>query len=217
MEKKDQTEYGQLPGSGGFLETREPEVAYGKSKFSIAEYLGMERAADRKHEYYQGEIFTMQGASNRHVFVFRNLYGDMAYKLKRLRCTPLGSGLRVHIPENTLFTYPDISIFCGDMHFFDEHEDSAIGPTVIIEILSPSTRNYDRRMKFKLYQDIPELKEYVIVDSESIGVEAFRLNEDSVWVGQVYKEPTDILQIPVVGYSIRLDEIYEGIPMTGAR
>ncbi len=146
MEKKDQTEYDQLPGSGEFLETREPEVAYGKSKFSIAEYLEMERAADRKHEYYQGEIFTMQGASTRHVFVFGNLYGDMGYKLKGGRCKPLGSDLRVHIPENTLFTYPDITVFCGDIRLYDEMEDSAIGPTDVIEILSPTTRNYDRGM-----------------------------------------------------------------------
>jgi Uma2 family endonuclease len=217
MEKKDQTEYDQSPGSGEFLEIREPEFAYGKSKFSIAEYLGMERASDRKHEYYQGEIFTMPGASNRHVFVFKNLYVDLGHKLKRHRCTPLGSDLRVHIPENTLFTYPDISVFCGDIRLYDEMEDSAIGPTVIIELLSASTRNYDRGMKFKLYRDIPELKEYVLVDSESICVEAFRLSEDKIWVGQLYKESADILQIHSVGYSIKLEVIYEGIPMTGAR
>jgi Uma2 family endonuclease len=194
-------------------EVREPLAAYGKSKFTIEEYLEMERAAIHKHEYCRGEIFAMSGAGTRHVFIYANLYGDMAYKIKGNRCRALGNDLRVHIPENSLFTYPDISVFCGEMVLFDEMEDSAIGPTVLVEILSPSTWKYDRGAKFELYKEIPTLKEYILVDSTSIGVEAFRRNEQGIWESETYSAPGERLEIHAVGYSISLEEIYEGIPM----
>ncbi|MEJ7736631.1 MAG: Uma2 family endonuclease [Chitinophagaceae bacterium] len=97
------------------MEIKEPAIAYGSQKYSIDEYLNMERAADQKHEYFNGEIFAMSGAGNRHNVIFRNLYGDLAYKLGGQRCEAYGSDMRVHIPENTLFTYPNISIFCRDI------------------------------------------------------------------------------------------------------
>jgi Uma2 family endonuclease len=92
--------------------------------------------------------------------------------LKGKPCKPFGSDLRIHIPENTLFTYPDISIICNEIKTSPVDLDTAILPTVIIEILSSSTRNYDHGGKFKLYRDIPSLKEFILIDSESIGVEA---------------------------------------------
>src|SRR5882757_5579122 len=134
------------------METREPEVAYGKSKFTIQEYLEMERASDHKSEYYKGEIFAMSGAGARHNIIFSNLFGDLSYRLKDHPCHPYGSDMRIHIPENTLFTYPDISIICGDINTSPEDKDTGIQPSVLIEILSPTTRNYDRGGKFKLYR-----------------------------------------------------------------
>src|SRR5258708_37941555 len=96
-------------------EVREPEVVYGKSKFTAEEYLEMERASVTKHEYYRGEIFAMAGASKEHNVIFINLIRDIASWLKGKPCQPYGSDMRVHIPENTLFTYTDISIFFRDI------------------------------------------------------------------------------------------------------
>ncbi|HWK05210.1 MAG TPA: Uma2 family endonuclease [Puia sp.] len=194
---------------------REPEVAYGKSKFTVEEYLEMERASIEKHEYYQGEIFAMSGAGWNHNFIFKNLYGDLAYRSKGKPCQPFGSDTRVHIPENTLYTYPDISIFCGDIKFRDKDKDNFIGPTALIEILSPSTRNYDRGDKFKLYRDIPTLKEYILVDSEAVGIDVFRLNAHNYWELQVYKDLQSLLEIHTLGLSISLKEIYEDTRLPG--
>jgi Uma2 family endonuclease len=119
--------------------------------------------------------------------------------------------MRVHIPENTLFTYPDISIFCKDITAEGNDNDNFTEPSVIIEILSPSTKNYDRGDKFKLYRDIPTLKEYILVDSESINIEAFRLNEHNHWELEEYKKMEDTLSIQTVQLSLSLSEIYEGI------
>ncbi|HEY4147549.1 MAG TPA: Uma2 family endonuclease [Chitinophagaceae bacterium] len=191
------------------MELREPEVAYGRSKFSIQEYLEMEKAAERKHEYYQGEIFAMAGVGPRHNVIFRNLYRDVAMGLKGRPCQPYGSDMRIHIPENTLFTYPDISIICGELVAWSEDEDTAIQPSVLIEILSPSTRDYDRGGKFKLYRDIPTLKEYILVDSEAIGIEVFRFDPHDHWLLEEYKELSESLIIQTVGLSVPLKDIYE--------
>jgi Uma2 family endonuclease len=189
-------------------EVNEPAVAYHKNNTSIEAYLEYERAATVKHEYYKGEVFAMSGASNRHNKIFSNLFGDIHYKLKGKKCQPYGSDMRVHIPENTLFTYPDISIFCGDIITLDKEEDSAIGPTVIIELLSPSTKNYDRGEKFKLYRDIPALKEYVLIDTEAIGVEAFHINNNGHWELMEYKLMNDVLAFPTLQIQVPLTIIY---------
>src|SRR4028119_2480007 len=97
------------------MEIKEPAIAYGKQKFTIEEYLQMERSSEQKHEYYNGEVFAMSGAGPKHNVIFRNVYGELAFWLKGKPCQPYGSDLRIHIPENTLFTYPDISIICRDI------------------------------------------------------------------------------------------------------
>lgn len=128
------------------IEIREPIVTYGKKNFTIEEYLEMERASMEKHEYYQGEIFAMAGASDNHNEIFSNIFGDLAYRLKGKLCKPYGSDMRIHIPENSLFTYPDISIFCKDISKQEIYQDSFSEPAVIIEILSPSAKSYDREI-----------------------------------------------------------------------
>ena len=190
------------------MELREPAVAYGKSKFTIQEYLEMERPSITKNEYYKGEIFAVAGVGARHNIIFSNLFGEIAYRLKGNPCAPYGSDMRIHIPENTLFTYPDISIVCGDIIPSPEDKDTTIRPAVLIEILSPSTRNYDRGDKFKLYRDIPTLKEYILIDSEAIGIEVFRINSYGHWVLEEYKSPADSLAIKTVRLSIPVQDIY---------
>lgn len=188
---------------------REPISKYANKKVSIEEYLTFERGSQEKHEYYKGEVFAMSGAGPRHNIIFSNLFGEIVQKLKGKGCQPFGSDMRLHIPESTLFTYPDISIYCGSLN--DElEEDNAINPTVLIEILSPSTRDYDRGGKFKLYRQIPTLKEYVLVDTESVLVEAFRVNQSGHWELVEYKVLDDILTLHSVSLSVALKEIYRG-------
>ena len=192
------------------MEVKEPAVAYGKEKFTIEEYLRMEKAATEKHEYYQGEIFTMSGAKPRHNVIAKNLIRDIANALRGKPCQPYGSDLRINIPENTLFTYPDISIICGDIVSSEFDEDTAVMPTIIIEILSPSTKEYDRGGKFKLYRDIAPLKEYILIDSESVNIEAFRINNSNHWELEEYKSGSETLELPSVQVSIPVADIYEG-------
>ncbi len=191
-------------------EVREPAVAYGKKKLTVEEYLRWEKESVEKNEYYRGEIFAMAGAGARHNIIAVNMLREISLALKGKPCRPYGSDLRVHIPENTLFTYPDISIICGDIIPSKEDTDTAILPAVIIEILSPSTKQYDRGEKFKLYREIPSLKEYIMVDAESIFIESFSINSSSHWELTEYKNTEGSLPILSVGLLLAIADIYEG-------
>jgi Uma2 family endonuclease len=199
------------------MEIREPVVAYGKKKFTEQEYLEFERASDQKHEFYRGEIFqmyghgdllAMSGAAQNHNEIFTNLFGELCSQLKRKPCRPYGSDLRMYIPQNTLYTYPDITIYCKNP-VDGPDDDIATDPTVIIEILSPATRNYDLGGKFDLYREIPTLKEYILADTKLVNVFAFRLNERVHWELEEYKSINDVLEIKAAGVSISLKDIYE--------
>ncbi len=194
-----------------FMEVNEAAIAYSKQKISIEAYLEMENASLEKHEYYKGEIFAMSGAKVPHNKIFKNLLGNLFIKLKGKKCQPYGSDARVHIQSNTLFTYPDISIVCGEVLTLNNDEYNVLNPTVIIEILSPSTKNYDRGEKFKLYRDITTLKEYILVDSESIHVEVFRLNEKNHWELEEYNDANSNLFIKTINENLLIAEIYEGV------
>jgi Uma2 family endonuclease len=202
------------------MEIKEPIVLYGKKKFTVEEYLEFERASLEKHEYYQGEIFLMQGhgealamsgAARRHNIISINLTVALANKLKGKPCQPYGADMRMNIPKNSLYTYPDISVYCSQSKDIPEDEDTAINPTVIIEILSPSTENYDRGEKFKLYREIPTLKEYILIETKSIGIEAFRLNEKNHWELEEFRTLETELSFESLGIKIPVSEIYHRI------
>jgi Uma2 family endonuclease len=189
----------------------EPAVAYNKRYFSAEEYLEQERKATEKHEYFEGEIFAIPGASNNHNEIFSNLFTEIAIKLKGNSCRPYGSDKRLQIPQNTLFTYPDISIYCHGLTLSETDENTSILPTCIIEILSPSTKAYDRGTKFKLYRDIPSLREYVMIDSESILIEAFHINKSKNWELKEYKTLDDQLKFVSLGFDVPVAEIYKNV------
>jgi len=193
------------------MEVKEPAVAYGKQKVSIEEYLEMEQSSIEKHEYYKGEIFAMSGAKMPHNTISKNLLGTLFTKLKGKKCQPYGSDVRIHIESNTLFAYPDISIICDEVITRNNDDFNVLNPVVIIEILSQSTKNYDRGEKFKLYRDIPTLKEYILIDSESIHIETFRLNEKNHWELEEYNFATEELYVKAINEKILIADIYEGV------
>lgn len=192
------------------MDIKEPIPAYSKDRYTIEEYLEMENAATEKHEYYNGEIFAMSGAKLHHNIITSNLMIALGNKLKGKPCRPFGSDMRIHIPANTLFTYPDISVMCGEIESRDNDDMNFLNPTVIIEVLSPSTKNYDRGEKFRLCRDIPSLKEYILVDSETVAVEAFHINSSGRWELFEYKGISDSLNVKAIDVVLSLNEIYTG-------
>lgn len=185
----------------------EPALKY----YTTAEYLAFERAALEKHEFYKGEIFAMSGASFRHNKIQMNFTISVGNFLKGKSCDIFGSDLRIHVPANTLFTYPDVIIICDKPQFLDQEFDTVLNPAVIVEILSSSTQRYDRGEKFMFYRSISSLQEYILIDSEKIAVEHYKRNGDNTWLLQEWKERADILPIATIGFELPLKEIYSGV------
>ena len=192
------------------MNLHEPAIAYSKQKMSIEEYLAFENGASEKHEYYQGEVFAMSGAKLTHNEIVMNTATTVKQFLKGKTCKPYNSDQRIYIEKNTLFTYPDISIFCNGVITLNNDEMNAVNPSVIIEVLSPGTKDYNRGMKFKLYRDIDSLNEYILIDSESINVEAFAINPNGFWELREYKNIHETLFIQTIQMEIPVSSLYEG-------
>ena len=184
-----------------------PEIKF----ITQEEYLATERLATEKHEYFQGEIFAMSGASYAHIDISMNINTDVNIQLKGKKCRAQGNDLRIHIPTNSLYTYPDLTVICGPRDSTDDKFDTAKNPTVIFEILSKSTRDYDKGGKFTLYRDIDSLKEYILIDSEKMGVEKFTRNADKTWLLTEYKTIESSVEISSIGVKLQLCNIYENV------
>lgn len=190
-------------------EVKEPAPKY--NYVSPEAYLAMERASQEKHEYFKGKVFAMSGSSWKHNVIVKNINTLVLPFLKGKPCDMFGSDLRIHIPENSLYTYPDFSIICGKPETTDEEKDTILKPAAIIEILSKSTRDYDRGTKFSLYREIKTLKEYILVDSTRIFVELFRKQEDENWLLSEFKQLTDSFVISTIGLPLQLKDVYEDV------
>jgi Uma2 family endonuclease len=190
-------------------EVKEPAPKY--NYISPQEYLAIERASDTKHEYFKGEVFAMSGASPAHNDIAYNINRLVAPFLHGRGCKLYGSDFRIYIPENLLFTYPDFSVVCGKAETTDIYTDNLTNPAVLIEILSKSTKDYDRGTKFTLYRSIKTLKEYILIDSTSVSVEIFTRQEDNSWTLTEFKRLSDSFTITTISLTLHLKDIYEDV------
>lgn len=184
-----------------------------KKYYTQEEYLAFERASLEKHEYYQGEIFDMAGGSLSHSQLQMNFTRETGNFLKNKPCKIHASELRVHIPLNTLYTYPDAQIICGDIKMLDDSFDTVLNPVVIIEILSKSTQSYDRGDKFMLYRSIQSLKEYILIDSLSLKVEQYTRQQNEDWLLKEYTSLSDTFFMQSINYNFPLSELYSGVEL----
>jgi Uma2 family endonuclease len=182
-----------------------------KIYLSQQEYLEFERNSEEKHEYYNGEIFAMSGASFKHNIIEDNIRGELHNFLKGKQCRSFGSNLRTSVHSNTSYTYPDVIIICGKPEFTDDQFDTVLNPTLIIEILSASTANYDKGIKFELYREISSLKEYITLDSQKIHVEQYVKNDNKTWTLQEFKSLSDSLTLTCIKMPVLVDDWYQGV------
>ncbi len=181
-------------------------------KHSIAEYLESEEKSLEKHEFYRGEIFAMAGASIQHNQIVRNALFEVETHLRKGGdCQILPSNLKIHSEVNSLFTYPDLSIICGEIETLENHNDVVTNPTILIEVLSESTQDYDRGGKFKLYRDIPSLKEYILISSLETLVEKYNKQDDGTWILHEYKNENDLLPIPTINMQVEVKSLYRDV------
>lgn len=184
-------------------------------QYTKADYMEMEEVSLEKNQYYQGEIFAMAGASIHHNEIVMNTSFEISSYLKGKKCRIYPSDLRIQINANSLITYPDLSIFCDDILTDDTYKENALNPTVIIEVLSPSTQNYDRSEKFKLYRAIESLQEYVLISSTEYMVELYTKQPDGKWLYQTYNSKVDNVTISAINFTLPLTAFYNNVALTG--
>ena len=177
---------------------------------SPEEYLDWEEDQPTKHEYFHGRIYAMTGGSLEHVTVIQNLGASLSNRLRGGKCRVFTSELRVKVDATGLYTYPDASVVCGEMQL-DRRTKSVtlLNPTLIIEVLSPSTEAYDRGDKFNHYRRLPSLTDYILISTRSAQVEHFQRHEDENWLLTVRTGNEATLTIKALGIELPFTEIYE--------
>lgn len=182
-----------------------------EEKISFREYLAGEQTSEVKHEFVNGEVYAMTGASYRHNRVSGTLYGLLFSHLQTKGCTPLFSDQMVSNKENSFAYYPDILVFCGQPEFYDRDERALLNPQVIIEVLSPSTESNDMGYKAFHYREIESLQDYLIVWQDIPRAEHFYRKENGEWGVVSYRGIDAALQIRSINFSLALKDLYEGV------
>jgi Uma2 family endonuclease len=179
-----------------------------------AEYLTFERASKSKHEFIAGEVFAMVGASEAHNLISVNVITALNNQLRTRPCKIYPSDMRVKVADTRLYTYPDIIVVYGNAEFADSHFDTLVNPTVIFEILSPSTERYDRGKKFQDYRELPSLREYVLISQDSPRIERFLLQAQGTWELLDAKGLDATLDLTSIACTLALAEVYAKVTFT---
>ncbi len=182
-----------------------------KRKLTPEEYLEIERKAEYKSEYFDGEIFAMAGARRNHNKIVGNLTGLVWQNLKGKDCEFYPSDMRVFVPKSGLYTYPDVVVVCGEPKFQDNVFDTLLNPTLLIEVLSETTESYDRGKKFQHYRSIESLQEYVLVSQDEARIEKYVKRGDGFWLLSEAVGLDSEIEFASIECRISLAEVYDKI------
>ena len=184
-----------------------------KTFLTAEEYLEIERKAEYKSEYYQGEMFAMAGASEAHNLLVWNLIRELGQQLRSRPCHAYPSDMRVRVSPDALYTYPDVVVVCGERQFLTEQKDTLLNPSLLVEVLSPSTEAYDLGRKFEHYRSIESLGEYLVVATDRIHASLFTRQADGSWLLRSASRMEDSLDLQSVGCRLTLADLYEKVEL----
>jgi Uma2 family endonuclease len=176
-------------------------------------YLEFERASDTKHEYYQGEIFAMEGVSQNHSLITGNAMASIHGQLRKRPAHMYTSAMRLKVLPVGFYTYPDIVVVTENSQFLDEEHDILLNPTLIIEVLSPSTETFDRGKKFQYYRTLDSLQEYVLISQDAHRIEHYVRQSDGTWLFSEAVGLEATLQLPSIQCSLSLTDVYEKVTL----
>jgi len=185
------------------------------TKVTEEQYLAIDRAAEFRSEFIDGEIVAMSGASLVHNRLQGNVYAEVRAALRDSNCEAFNSDLRIRVSAR-VYTYADVSVVCGKPALADERQDILLNPVVIFEVLSPSTEKYDRGVKFQHYRTIDSLKDYVLVDQDQVRIEHYSRETDNTWTLHDHEKLDDELKITSIGVSLPLNRVYDRVELTAA-
>jgi Uma2 family endonuclease len=172
------------------------------------EYLAAERQAETKSEYFVGEVYAMSGASEEHNLIVTNLIAALATQVRGGPCRVYPSDMRVKVEAGGLYTYPDVGVVCGKSRLEDEHFDTMLNPTVLIEVLSPSTEHWDKGQKAELYRRLSSLRELLLVAQDKPEVLRYHRQSERDWLLTEFRGLDQKVELPSIGCTLALADIY---------
>jgi len=179
--------------------------------YSPQQYLAIERDAEQKHEYLNGEIFALAGASERHNLIVVNLVASLHVQLRGTPCKVYSSDMRIKVSATGLYTYPDVAALCGEARFDDEQRDTLLNPSLLIEVLSTSTEGYDRGEKFAHYRRIESLAEYLLISQDKYRIEQYVRQPDSQWLMSEVSKLEESIGLPSIKGRLLLSDVYDRV------
>ena len=177
------------------------------------EYLAMERASEYRHEYDQGEVREMTGASRSHNLLVISIGAELYEQLRQRACEVYTIAMRVKVSNTGLYAYPDVVVVCGKPQFEDNQFDTLLNPTVIIEALSDSTEEYDRGKKFARYRKLDSLTDYLLIAQDRMHVEQFTRQQNDTWLFSEAEQPTAVIRLASIDSELLLETIYEKVSL----
>jgi Uma2 family endonuclease len=180
-------------------------------QMTVAEYLAFERAHEQKHEYIDGYVRAMSGASVAHNIIVSNTLARLHNHVLERDCTVFPSDMRLGLVEQKSYVYPDIMVVCGELQFADAEQDTLVNPIIIIEVLSPSTEQYDRGKKSQYYRTIPSLQEYLLIAQDEPYVEHFVRYAEHQWLLTEITAGQGSVHLVTINYTLQLEDIYKRV------
>lgn len=181
-------------------------------RLTAEDYLRIEREAEWKSEFIDGEMFAMSGGSPRHVLISLNLVAELRERLRDQPWNAYGSDLRVATDPRRHYTYPDVVVACEPLQFADERRDTITNPIFNAEVLSEATEKYDRGAKFERYRSIPALGEYMLVAQDRVHIELYTRQTDGAWILREWHDRNAEIDLESVRCRVRVSEIYAKVP-----
>ena len=179
--------------------------------FTPEEYLTLERAAEFKSEFIDGQIYAMSGGSPKHSTISVNVTGQIHGQLKGRLCQAFSNVMKVRTGTQNLFSYPDLTVVCDEPRFHDSQQDVLLNPTLIVEVLSPSTEAFDRRRKFSQYQEIASLQTYVLIAQDTPRIEQYVRQEDNSWNVSIVTGLENSIYLASINCQLLLADVYERV------
>ena len=189
-------------------------ISTAKTLLTPDEYLVKEREAEFKSEYRNGQIVMMPGASREHVLIAGNIFGELYIQLLDRTCEVYVNDMRVKVSDSGLYTYPEVVVVCDEPRFEDGYFDTLLNPTVIVEVLSPSTEDYDRHGKFHSYQTLESLQEYILVSQNEVHIEQY-IRQDEEWQLMEYISLDDVVINASIECKLAIKAIYAKVKIIG--
>jgi len=186
-----------------------------KKIYTVEEYLELEVNSEERHEYINGEIVLMTGGTPEHNQIALNLSGAMNFALKRQPYRVFVTDQRLWIPRKRIHTYPDVMVVQGELQFEEGRKDTITNPLIIAEVLSLSTKSYDKDDKFAAYRTIPSFQEYLLIDQYNMQVEQYCKTEEKRWTFSEYDAPNEIVSLNSIAFQISLEDIYDKVMANG--